>query len=124
MVRSKSFLLPRCLDDCCPLREDALELCLELALEGGLEDCLELARLLPPVFEAVLPPRPPAPLLSELVLLRGDMPAVGMVESSHHYSVGWSRVGCSPCLGVLEVDLIRSMSPTSMAFGVVGVVER
>lgn len=29
-----------------------------------------------------------------------------------------------PCLGVLAVDLLKSMSPTSMAFGVVGVAER
>lgn len=68
MVRSKS-LLP-CHRCCCSLRDDALELCLEPALEEGLEDCLELATLL--VLDAILPARPPAP--NELVLLRGDIP--------------------------------------------------
>ena len=63
IVRSRSLLLPVTLRPVAALdREEALELRRELALEGGLDDCLEPGRL---VLEGTLLPRPP----KELVLL-------------------------------------------------------
>ena len=60
IVRSRSLLLPVTLRPVAALdQEEALELRRELALEGGLDDCLE------PVLEGTLLPRPP----KELVLL-------------------------------------------------------
>ena len=59
MVRSRSLLAVLL------ARDEALELSLELALEGGLEDW---RRVMPPALEG------PLLLLMELVLLRGDIP--------------------------------------------------
>ena len=91
-------------------------------LEEGLDDCLELAMLL--VLEGTFRPTPP----SELVLLRGETPGGQgeefLIDSCYHTEQHFQCVLCLPCLGVVAVDLLRSTSPISMAFGVVGVAER
>ena len=63
MVRSRSLLVVLLL-----ARDEALELSLELALEGGREDWRRV--LLTPALEV------PRLLLMEPVLLRGDIPAM------------------------------------------------